>query len=77
MPCSTLDTTTIRLSWRELGTGWSENGPLWISDTIEAGLDRDAGIMARVNADSFTITIEIRTTDITDAARWLKETGLA
>lgn len=76
MPCSTLDTTTIRLSWRELGSDWSDNGPLWISDTIEAGMSRDAGIMARVNADSFTITIEIRTIDITDAAKWLKETGL-
>lgn len=77
MTCSITDTTLIRLSWRELGTGWSENGPLWISDMIEAGLDRDAGIMARVNADSVTITIEIRTTDIADAATWLKETGLA
>ena len=75
MTCSTLDTTDIRISWRELD-GLAENGPLWISDMIEAGLKRDAGIVAPVCADSFTLTITVRTLDIAAAATWLKETGL-
>jgi hypothetical protein len=76
MPATDYDTTNILLSWRDLGTEWTAKGPSDLCDRIECDLDRDTAVKARANCDSFTLTIQIRTLDLMDTARWLKETGL-
>ncbi|WP_057465059.1 hypothetical protein [Pseudovibrio sp. POLY-S9] len=70
-------TSTIRIAAHDLAkVGFDEHRPYEACDPIAHALDDKAAIKARVNADSMTLTVEVNTNQLLDAATTLRELGL-
>ncbi|KZK84935.1 hypothetical protein PsAD13_01469 [Pseudovibrio sp. Ad13] len=70
-------TSTIRIAAHDLGkAGFDEHRPYEACDPIACELDDKAAVKARVNADSMTLTVEVNTDQLIDAATTLRELGL-
>jgi hypothetical protein len=71
-----METTTIRLPLRKLPDHFDLSRITTVLDEIESALMDDGGVYVRAYADSMTITIELPTDRLIDAAACLKELGL-
>ncbi|SFK16715.1 hypothetical protein SAMN04488518_102482 [Pseudovibrio ascidiaceicola] len=70
-------TSTIRIAAQDLAkAGFNANRPYEACDLIAIALDDKAAVKARVNADSMTLTVEVNTNQLLDAANTLRELGL-
>ena len=71
-----METSTIRLPLRKLPDHFDLSRITTVLDEIEGALMVDGGIYVRAYADSMTITIEVPTNQLIDAAACLKDIGL-
>ena len=71
-----METSTIRLPIRKLPKHFDLSRITTVLDEIEAALMDDGGVYVRAYADSMTITIELPTDQLIDAAACLKNLGL-
>ncbi|WP_420587705.1 hypothetical protein [Marivita sp.] len=71
-----MDTSTIRLPIRKLPDHFDRSRITTVLDEIEMALMDDGGVYVRAHADSMTITIDVPTDQLTDAAACLKDLGL-
>ncbi|WP_108819283.1 hypothetical protein [Pseudovibrio sp. Alg231-02] len=70
-------TSTIRIVVQQLPrAGFDEHRSYEACDPIASELDDKAAVKARVNADSMTLTVEVNTDQLLDAATTLRELGL-
>jgi hypothetical protein len=71
-----METSTIRLPIRKLPDPFDPSRITTVLDEIECALMEDGGVYGRAHADSMTITIEVPTDQLIDAAACLKDLGL-
>lgn len=71
-----MDTTSIRLALRSLPDHFDRSRITSVLDAIETALLDDGGVHARTYADSVTITIEVPSQQLVDAAACLTDLGL-
>ena len=71
-----METTSIRLPIRNLPEQFDRSSICVVLDEIEIALMDDGGVYAKTFADSFTITVEVPTHQLMDAASCLKYLGL-
>jgi hypothetical protein len=71
-----MHTSTIRVAIRSLNEPWDASRIPAVLDEIEAALREEADIPARLAADSMTITIDVATERLPDAAGLLRALGL-
>jgi hypothetical protein len=71
-----METSTIRLPLRKLPEHFDLSRITTVLDEIEGALTDDGGVYVRAYADSMTITIELPTDQLMDAAAYLKDLGL-
>ena len=71
-----METTSIRLPIRNLPEQFDRSRISTVLDEIEMALMDDGGIYASTCADSMTITIEVPTNQLIDAATCLKDLDL-
>ena len=71
-----METTSIRLPIRNLPEQFDRSRICVVLDEIEIALMDDGGVYAKTFADSFTITVEVPTHQLMDAANCLKYLGL-
>jgi hypothetical protein len=71
-----METTSIRLPIRNLPEQFDRSRICVVLDEIEIALMDDGGVYAKTFADSFTITVEVPTHQLMDAASCLKDFGL-
>ncbi|MEM0935193.1 MAG: hypothetical protein AAGJ91_04710 [Pseudomonadota bacterium] len=71
-----METTTIRLPLRKLPDHFDLSRITTVLDEIEGTLMDDGGVYVRAYADSMTITIELPTDQLIEAAASLKDLGL-
>mgnify|MGYP005989781737 CR=1 FL=1 len=71
-----MDTTSIRLALRSLPDHFDRSRITSVLDAIETALLDDGGVHAHTCADSVTITIEVPSQQLVDAAACLKDLGL-
>ena len=71
-----METSTIRLPLRKLPEHFDLSRITTVLDEIEGALMDDSGVYVRAYADSMTITIELPTDQLMDAAACLKNLGL-
>jgi len=71
-----METSTIRIAIRGLNEPWDASGIPAVLDEIEASLREEANVPARLTADSTTITIDVATDRLPDAAALLRDLGL-
>lgn len=71
-----MDTSTIRLPIRKLPDHFDRSRMTTVLDEIEMALMDDGGVYVRVHADSMTITLEVPTNQLNDAATCLKGLGM-
>ena len=71
-----METTSIRLALRNLPQHFDRSRIASVLDAIETALLDDGGVYARTYADSVTITIEVPSQQLADAAACLTELGL-
>jgi len=71
-----METSTIRLPLRKLPDHFDRSRITTVLDEIESALMDDGGVYVRAYADSMTITIELPTDQLIDAAACLKDLGL-
>ncbi len=71
-----METSTIRLPIRKLPDHFDRSRIGVVLDEIECALLDDGGVYARAYADSMTITIEVPTDQLIDAATCLKGLSL-
>ena len=63
-----METSSIRLSIRNLPDHFDRSRVSVVLDEIESALMDDGGVYVRAYADSMTITIEVPTSQLIDAA---------
>ena len=71
-----METSTIRLPLRKLPEHFDLSRITTVLDEIEGALMDDGGVYVRAYADSMTITIELPTNQLINAAACLKDLGL-
>lgn len=71
-----METSTIRIAIRGLNEPWDISRIPAVLDEIEASLREEAGIPARLTADSVTIAIDVATDRLPEAAGLLRDLGL-
>ena len=71
-----METSTIRLPIRKLPDHFDLSRITTVLDEIESALMDDGGVYVRAYADSMTITIEVPTSQLIDAATSLKDLDL-
>ena len=71
-----METSTIRLQLRKLPEHFDLSRITTVLDEIESALMDNGGVYVRAYADSMTITIELPTDQLMDAAACLKALGL-
>lgn len=71
-----METTSIRLPIRNLPKHFDRSRITAVLDELEMALMDDGGVYAKTSADSFTITVEVPTHQLMDAASCLKGLGL-
>ena len=71
-----METSTIRLPIRKLPDHFDRSRITTVLDEIESALMDDGGVYVRAYADSMTITIEVPTNQLIDAATCLKDLDL-
>ncbi|MGP6089760.1 hypothetical protein [Antarctobacter jejuensis] len=71
-----MDTSTIRIAIRTLPEHFDRSRIPSVVDELEAALLEESGIHARGYADSMTITLEVPTHRIVDAATTLRSLDL-
>ena len=71
-----METSTIRLPIRKLPEQFDRSRMTTVLDEIEMALMDDGGVYGRAHADSITVTIEVPTDQLIDAAACLKDLGL-
>lgn len=71
-----MEFSTIRLPIRKLPDHFDRSRISVVLDEIESALMDDGGVYIRAYADSMTITIEVPTNQLIDAASCLKDLGL-
>lgn len=71
-----METSTIRLPIRKLPDHFNQSRITTVLDEIETALMDDGGVYVSAHADSMTITIEVPTNQLIDAATCLKDLGL-
>ena len=71
-----METSTILLLIRKLPDQFDRSRITTVLDEIETALMDDGGVYGRASADSMTITIEVPTNQLIDAATCLKDLGL-
>ena len=71
-----METSTIRLPLRKLPEHFDLSRITTVLDEIEGALMDNSGVYVRAYADSMTITIELPTDQLIDAAACLKNLGL-
>ncbi len=71
-----METSTIRLPIRKLPDNFDRSRITTVLDEIEGALMDDGGVYVRAYADSMTITIEVPTNQLIDAATCLKDLDL-
>ena len=71
-----METSTIRLPIRKLPDHFDRSSITTVLNEIETALMDEGGVYVRASADSMTITIEIPTDQLIDAAACLKDLGL-
>jgi hypothetical protein len=71
-----MNTSTIRLPIRKLPEQFDRSRMTTVLDEIEMALMDDGGVYGRAHADSMTITIDVPTDQLIDAAACLKDLGL-
>ena len=71
-----METSTIRIAIRGLNEPWDTSRIPAVLDGIEASLREEAGIPARLTADSMAIAIDVATDRLPDAAALLRDLGL-
>jgi hypothetical protein len=71
-----METSTIRLPIRKLPDHLDRSRITTVLDEIESVLMGDGGVYVRAYADSMTITIEVPTSQLIDAATCLKDLDL-
>ncbi len=69
-------TSTIRLPIRRLPDHFDPSRITTVLDEVERALMDEGGVYGRAHADSMTITIEVPTDQLIDAAACLKDLGL-
>ena len=71
-----METSTIRIAIRKLPDQFDRSRITTVLDEIECAMMDDGGVFVRAYADSMTITIEVPTNQLIDAAACLKDIGL-
>lgn len=71
-----METSTIRLPIRKLPEHFDLSRITTVLDEIESALMDNGGVYVRAYADSMTITIELPTDQLMDAAACLKDLAL-
>jgi hypothetical protein len=71
-----METSTIRIAIRKLPEQFDRSRITTVLDVIESALMDDGGVYVRAYADSMTITIEVPTSQLIDAATCLKNLDL-
>jgi hypothetical protein len=71
-----METSTIRIAIRKLPDHLDRSRITTVLDEIESALMDDGGVYVRAYADSITITIEVPTSQLIDAATSLKDLDL-
>ena len=71
-----METSTIRIAIRGLNEPWDASRIPVVLDEIESALHEEAGIPARLTADSMTIAIDVATDRLPAAATLLRDLGL-
>jgi hypothetical protein len=71
-----METSTIRLPLRKLPEHFDLSRITTVLDEIEGAVMDDGGVYVRAYVDSMTITIELPTDQLMDAAACLKDLGL-
>ena len=71
-----METSTIRIAIRKLPEHFDPSRITTVLDEIESALMDDGGGYVRAYGDSMTITIDVPTDQLTDAAACLKDLGL-
>ena len=71
-----METSTIRIAIRKMPDHFDLSRITTVLDEIESALMDDGGVYVRANADSMTITIEVPTDQLIDAATCLKDLDL-
>lgn len=71
-----METSTIRLPIRKLPDHFDPSRITTVLDEIDGALMDDGGVYVRAYADSMTITIEVPTNQLIDAATCLKDLDL-
>lgn len=71
-----METSTIRLPIRKLPDHFDRSRIATVLDEIEMALMDDGGVYGRAHTDSMTITIDVPTDQLIDAAACLKDLGL-
>ncbi len=71
-----METSTIRIAIRKLPNHFVPSRITTVLDEIESALMDDGGVYVRAYADSMTITIEVPTNQLIDAATCLKDLDL-
>ena len=71
-----METSTIRIAIRKLTEHFDRSRITTVLDEIESALMDDGSVYVRAYADSMTITIDLPTDQLIDAAACLKDLGL-
>ena len=71
-----METSTIRIAISKLPEHFDPSRITTVLDEIESALMDDGGVYVRAYADSMTITIEVPTSQLIDAATSLKDLDL-
>jgi hypothetical protein len=71
-----METSTIRITIRKLPDHFDRSRTTMVLDEIESALMDEGGVYGRAYADSMTITIEVPTSQLIDAATCLKDLDL-
>ncbi len=71
-----METSTIRIAIRKLPERFDRSRITTVLDEIEGALMDDGGVYILAYADSMTITIEVPTDQLIDAATCLKDLDL-
>ncbi|MCM2563808.1 hypothetical protein M8756_16915 [Lutimaribacter sp. EGI FJ00015] len=71
-----METSTIRITIRDLNDPWDVSRIPAVLDDIETALREEADIPARLTADSMTIAIDVATDRLPAAATALRDLGL-
>ena len=71
-----METSTIRIAIRKLPDNFDPSRITTVLDEIESALMDGGGVYVRAYADSMTITIELPTNQLIDAAASLKDLAL-